>query len=733
MEEDEFELEVEYAFNENAMKSSSVEEAVADNDHVPSKQAFVSQPTLSTTTTTATDLLSSHNNEELREEDINMLPFHPSQHDDNEKNYLTTSETWATISNQPTVTNTGSSYELPVLPDELDMEAAAIEAASRRKALIHTTTSPSSNEFDEIDEFGSVLEDAIISTSLTVPSEVKPILAASVPALVSIQASNNESDGEFYSSTPKEVQSSSSILDDEFSVSSPQPLPSSQTLSSTSSLSSSVSSLPPINSFVISAPNVAVLDLDSLNSEAMSSIPTSMPLSQAPKLTASSSSFSNLSTSTSILQPSQNALLELQQQLMSENHSEDVAASSSARGIEHSSTSSKEGGTMSSAAPTKIVSLVRAGPLTSVGEEDEEENEDDDDDEESDNEDDKEENDIDNHQESVPEIVKGINEASDLNQMPDSVETTAAPSALSAEEAELEAEFDRATASAVAQLAAQAASAPPPEAAPKKRLPLAFSEAARHLLSEQKTKPFLSVIIPTAADPESTCLSRLLANKLSASLVSERDAVFCVAKAQYDPHDAIHEHLLMTLFSSLTNTEAILGRTSWQTIGFQRDNDFTTDLRGGGLLGPLQALALIEGRPWLAKAMYQVSQEPISGFPFMIQSISLTAKVLQALRIGSLNGLCNAAATAAAGTKTLYPVLSAVNDFHAALALAFTRKWRESGATITRMGHIMQEVIPPLCKRPEQAFAMLIEADKVKRISSSISSLASTATSFSKY
>jgi tRNA G26 N,N-dimethylase Trm1 len=96
-------------------------------------------------------------------------------------------------------------------------------------------------------------------------------------------------------------------------------------------------------------------------------------------------------------------------------------------------------------------------------------------------------------------------------------------------------------------------------------------------------------------------------------------------------------------------------------------------------------------------------------------------------------GLCNAAATAAAGTTTLYPVLSAVNDFHAALALAFTRKWRESGATITRMGHIMQEVIPPLCKRPEQAFAMLIEADKVKRISSSISSSASTATSFSKY
>jgi len=182
----------------------------------------------------------------------------------------------------------------------------------------------------------------------------------------------------------------------------------------------------------------------------------------------------------------------------------------------------------------------------------------------------------------------------------------------------------------------------------------------------------------------------------------------------------------------LTNTEAVLGRTSWQTIGFQRDNDFTTDLRGGGLLGPLQALALIESRPWLTKSMFQASQDPISGFPFMIQSISLTAKALQTLRIGSLNSLCNAIASSKSLNNN--PVLSVLNDFHAALALAFTRKWRESGATISRMGHIMQEIIPPLCKRPDQAIMMLKEADKIKRISPSGSTTSTTVTtSFSKY
>ena len=710
MEDDEFELEVEFAISDTKIENKLPVEGVAEESpqSVHPRLAFAS----SSSTVLLDAPVQSH---DIGEDQLESFPFDPTQHEEQESNYLMTNETWATT-HEPTPANAGSSYDLPALPDELDMEAASVEAASRQrnKAEIIVT------EFDDNDEFGSVLDDAIITTSLPSTIGATPALL-SIPVLVDLRTTN-DNEGEYSSSTPS-ITSTPSIIqssnEDEFSISSsPKPLPS----------LSSPSSLLPSTSFDSSAPHVAVLDLDSLNSEAMStsSITTSASLPRDPLAAVSSlssiSSF-NLPATASLIQPSQNALLELQASLIAE----DVAAST--RQEPSQSQESKE---KSSVIPTKIVSVVRAGPLTSVGEEDEEDEDDDDDNEE-------EEDEI-AEQETQPlstsAIEEGSNGASESDDKVDSNDrsvpsTSVPPSALSAEEADLEAEFERATASAVAQLAAQAASAPPPEATPKKRLPLAFSVAASHLLSEQKTKPFLSSIIPTAADPESTCLSRLLAQKLSASLVVGRDAIFCVAKAQFDPHDSIHEHLLMTLFSSLTNTEAILGRTSWQTIGFQRDNDFTTDLRGGGLLGPLQALALIEGRPWLAKAMYQASQDPISGFPFMIQSISLTAKVLQALRIGSLNGLCNAAAS----SKTLYPVLSAVNDFHAALALAFTRKWRESGATISRMGHIMQEVIPPLCKRPDQAIASLIEAEKVKKVltASSSSTPSSGSSSFSKY
>lgn len=712
MEDDEFELEVEFAINDD----KKIENKLPVEEVAEESPQFV-YPRLAFASSSSTVLLDvpvqSH---DIGEDQLESFPFDPTQHEEQESNYLMTNETWATT-HEPTPANAESSYNLPALPDELDMEAASVEAASRQrnKAEINVT------EFDDNDEFGSVLDDAIITTSLPSTIGATPALL-SIPVLVDLRTTN-DNEGEYSSSTPS-ITSTPSIIqssnEDEFSISSsPKPLPS----------LSSPSSLLPSTSFDSSAPHVAVLDLDSLNSEAMStsSITTSASLPCDPLAAVSSlsslSSF-NLPATASLIQPSQNALLELQASLIAE----DVAAST-----RQEPSQSKESKEKSSMIPTKIVSVVRAGPLTSVGEEDEEDEDDDDDNEE-------EEEDEIAEQETQPlstsAVEEGSNGASESNDKVDSNDrsvpsTSVPPSALSAEEADLEAEFERATASAVAQLAAQAASAPPPEATPKKRLPLAFSVAASHLLSEQKTKPFLSSIIQTAADPESTCLSRLLAQKLSASLVVGRDAIFCVAKAQFDPHDSIHEHLLMTLFSSLTNTEAILGRTSWQTIGFQRDNDFTTDLRGGGLLGPLQALALIEGRPWLAKAMYQASQDPISGFPFMIQSISLTAKVLQALRIGSLNGLCNAAAS----SKTLYPVLSAVNDFHAALALAFTRKWRESGATISRMGHIMQEVIPPLCKRPDQAIASLIEAEKVKKVltASSSSTSSSGSSSFSKY
>ena len=228
-------------------------------------------------------------------------------------------------------------------------------------------------------------------------------------------------------------------------------------------------------------------------------------------------------------------------------------------------------------------------------------------------------------------------------------------------------------------------------------------------MSESQTRPFLGSISPVAPDPEGTCLTRLFAPQLRTQCRAERDALFCVAKTPYDARDATHAALMRTLYRQLTGSAAL---GSWQAIGFQRDADFVTDLRGAGMLGPLQALYLVEQRPWLARSMFAAAQDPVTGFPFMVQSISLTARALQALRIGALTPLCNARAAGEAGAAAgaAGPVQRALDDFYAGLALSFVTAWRESGATIARMGHVMQEVGVAANRQPERCVAKLHEA-----------------------
>ena len=121
----------------------------------------------------------------------------------------------------------------------------------------------------------------------------------------------------------------------------------------------------------------------------------------------------------------------------------------------------------------------------------------------------------------------------------------------------------------------------------------------------------------------------------------------------------------------------------------------------------------MQGRPWLARRVFAAAQDPVSGFPFMVQMISLTARALQALRLGALTPLCNARAAEAeaeAAAAAPGPVLRAFDDFYAGLALAFVEKWRESGATIARMGHIMLEVGGEAHRAPERCVASMLAA-----------------------
>lgn len=327
------------------------------------------------------------------------------------------------------------------------------------------------------------------------------------------------------------------------------------------------------------------------------------------------------------------------------------------------------------------------------------------------------------------------------------------------DEAALEDAFEQATAAQQQKLAAAStASASAGAAAAADEPPkTTYMAAARHLGDPAETAQHLRSIVSTAPGPHDggplSCITRLFASRMPPQCEGERDAVFCVAKQQFVASDPIHVGIMTTLYSSLTGTPISMGVRSWQDIGFQRDADFITDLRGGGMLGPLQALYLLEAYPWLAKQLFNLSVTPMQPFPYIVQQINFTAKALHALRTGQLNRLISRYAAAATSSSTAAPnrtaataewpssashgmpgpVTAAVNDFYCALTLAFTIRWQAGGAssTINTLGHIVQEVVAAASGQPERAVSELKGADKAVREGRPLAVPAATASAHS--
>jgi hypothetical protein len=155
------------------------------------------------------------------------------------------------------------------------------------------------------------------------------------------------------------------------------------------------------------------------------------------------------------------------------------------------------------------------------------------------------------------------------------------------------ADFDAASAAAEAARRAPLSSTAGSPAVPE----LLYSDAAASLLSSTAAAPHRATIVPVASDPDRSCLARLFAPQLAAPLRDERDRIFCCAKQQYAVGDALHVRTMDALHRALTGTAA---RGDWTAIGFQRPEGFETDLRGAGMLGPLNML-------WLAQRHGAVS------------------------------------------------------------------------------------------------------------------------------
>jgi hypothetical protein len=261
-------------------------------------------------------------------------------------------------------------------------------------------------------------------------------------------------------------------------------------------------------------------------------------------------------------------------------------------------------------------------------------------------------------------------------------------------------------------------------AAPGAARPVDYPTLASHLLTPRRFFAHLPKVQASAKDPTAGCLGALFAQPLLPVLHPERAAVFALALTPYNPEDDAHYRAFPALYEGLTGTPfgRSGGNASWTDIGFQREADFSSDLRGAGMLGPLQALWLLHHYPGFARKLQAAAASPRHSFPLMIQSISLTAKAMQALRWGKLNKLCNrerqsvpvsvtfmVADVDAAPSQRPGPVFAVFNQFYGALMFTFYTLWMERGATMGQIGTLVNEVVERCYRDPAGCISHFLE------------------------
>ena len=149
--------------------------------------------------------------------------------------------------------------------------------------------------------------------------------------------------------------------------------------------------------------------------------------------------------------------------------------------------------------------------------------------------------------------------------------------------------------------------------------------------------------------------------------------------------DVTHLAMLRTIYRQLTSTTLDCPRygSHWEEIGFQ-GSDPSTDLRGVGILGLLQALYLVitpEIFPF-TQDLYRLSRLEGQEFPLLVLSLNMTRITVQVVRDGILN-------------KQLLleeeEVWTTVNFFYAALLYEVYHHWRERHLTIRDCGPLIQQ------------------------------------------
>ena len=142
--------------------------------------------------------------------------------------------------------------------------------------------------------------------------------------------------------------------------------------------------------------------------------------------------------------------------------------------------------------------------------------------------------------------------------------------------------------------------------------------------------------------------------------------------------------MLRTIYRQLTCTTLDCPRygAHWEEIGFQ-GSDPSTDLRGVGILGLVQALFLVitpEILPF-SQDLYKLSRKEGQEFPLLVLSLNMTRITVQAVRDGILNRQLAAEED----------VWRTVNFFYCALLHQVYTNWRQRNLTIRDCGPLIQQ------------------------------------------
>jgi len=116
--------------------------------------------------------------------------------------------------------------------------------------------------------------------------------------------------------------------------------------------------------------------------------------------------------------------------------------------------------------------------------------------------------------------------------------------------------------------------------------------------------------------------------------------VQATALIAFSNEEPLHLSMLRTIYRQLTSTTIDCPRygSHWEQIGFQ-GSDPSTDLRGVGVLGLVQAIYLVttpEVAPF-SRDLYTLSRSEGQEFPLMVLSLNITRIALHSLRDGLLN------------------------------------------------------------------------------------------------